>query len=175
VLLIKVRDKKCTTSLFFLAASANSLFILTGIIIIFCEGDCKDTIALHCRLYFREDSLGCLEYLDLIIGGNCKFLGLTDGEREAFTRGVVEGRDGKGIIFVFAAGNSLSTGDDTNLGSSTKNTRMVITVAAVGKSGTISFYSTPGATVFVSAPGKAYYLKSKQCICIFLTFLAQLL
>lgn len=118
------------------------------------EGDCIKAIKLHCQLYFRKDSYGCLEYLDLILGGNCRFHGVNENEREAYTRGVLEGRNGKGVIFVFSAGNSLDKGDDTNLGSTSKNTRMVIPVGAVGKNGKVSFYSTPGATVFVSAPGK---------------------
>ena len=64
-----------------------------------------------------------------------------------------EGRDGKGIIFVFAAGNENRVGDDTNFQGFGANTRFTIPVASVGKNGTHAAYSTPGASVFIAAPG----------------------
>lgn len=71
-----------------------------------------------------------------------------------------EGRNGKGIIYVFASGNENRVGDDTNFQGYGSNTRMTIPVGAVGKDGKFSSYSTTGASVFISAPGgdprKAY-------------------
>jgi hypothetical protein len=64
-----------------------------------------------------------------------------------------EGRDGKGIIYVFAAGNENKDGDDTNFQPYGANTRFTMPVAAVGKSGSVSVFSTPGASVFIAGPG----------------------
>ena len=64
-----------------------------------------------------------------------------------------EGRDGKGIIYVFAAGNENSDGDDTNFQSYGASTRFTIPVASVGKSGFVAGSSTPGASVFIAGPG----------------------
>jgi subtilisin family serine protease len=97
--------------------------------------------------------MGCLEHLDLILGGNCDFLSLDDGSRQALTKGVVEGREGKGVIYVFASGNSQGQGADTNFEGLGTNSRMTISVGAVGKDGLVAVYSTPGASLFVSAPG----------------------
>ena len=64
-----------------------------------------------------------------------------------------EGRDGKGIIYVFAAGNENRYGDDTNFQSYGASTRFTIPVASVGKKGLFADSSTPGASVFIAAPG----------------------
>jgi subtilisin-like proprotein convertase family protein len=117
------------------------------------KGSCIDAIESHCRYYFREDRLGCLEHLDLTLGGNCDFQSLTDENRDAFARGVTEGRDGKGVIFVFASGNSLHIGANTNFEGFGTNTRMAMAVGAVGKDGIVTTYSTEGSSLFVSAPG----------------------
>jgi hypothetical protein len=94
--------------------------------------------------------------LDLILPeGSCKYKQLTKVAREAIATGILEGRQGKGIIYVFASGDSFQSGEDTNFGGFT-NSRFVITVGAVGKDGMHASYSTPGASLFVSAPGGDY-------------------
>ncbi len=66
------------------------------------------------------------------------------------------GRGGLGTINVFAAGNYYSSGDDTNL-HAFQSSINVVTVAALDDNGTVNAdggrYSTPGATILVSAPG----------------------
>lgn len=61
------------------------------------------------------------------------------------------GRNGLGTIVVNAAGNSRSEGYDVNYDNFT-NDRHVIAVGAVGQSGSVSWYSTPGAALLVVAP-----------------------
>jgi Ca2+-binding RTX toxin-like protein len=82
--------------------------------------------------------------------------------KDALQLGVTEGRDGLGTVYVFAAGNdrqyvanSLAyDGDNTNYHNLT-NSRSEITVAASTPDGHIAPFSTPGASVLVTAPGVA--------------------
>jgi subtilisin-like proprotein convertase family protein len=78
---------------------------------------------------------------------------MTNKNRDAFATGLTLGREGKGIIYIFASGNSLSLGADTNYEGFGTSTRMAMAVGAVGKDGLVATYSTPGASLFVSAPG----------------------
>jgi len=121
---------------------------------------CIQAIADHCGFYPLQEKDACLEYLDLILtvgnpqsNGECAFGMLPESAIKSFSRGVTEGRGGKGIIYVFATGNEFKYADNTNFQGYGSNTRMTIPVASVGKSGKISSFSTPGASVFVSAPG----------------------
>ncbi|MBD2480332.1 S8 family serine peptidase, partial [Anabaena sp. FACHB-83] len=66
------------------------------------------------------------------------------------------GRNGLGTAIVFAAGNSREGGLNTNYSNYT-NARQVITVAALDHNGFASPYSTPGASILVSAFGSGYY------------------
>ena len=72
--------------------------------------------------------------------------------REDVANAIENGRGGKGIIYVFSAGNGFSTGDYTNVATYT-NSRYFITVGAVGKDRFHSSYSTPGSKLFLAAPG----------------------
>ncbi|HSG62319.1 MAG TPA: S8 family serine peptidase, partial [Pseudomonadales bacterium] len=65
---------------------------------------------------------------------------------------VEDGRDGKGTVFVFSAGNSAGTGDNTNY-HNFQNAREVITVGAANEDGSAAGFSTPGASVLVSTYG----------------------
>ena len=62
------------------------------------------------------------------------------------------GRGGLGTVVVQSAGNTFSVGDDTNL-HSFQNSRYIITVGATDYAGHSSPFSSPGASVLVSAPG----------------------
>ena len=62
------------------------------------------------------------------------------------------GRGGLGTIVVQSAGNAFSLGDDTNL-HNFQNSRYIITVGATNYFGSSTSYSTPGASILVSAPG----------------------
>ncbi len=80
---------------------------------------------------------------------------------DALTNSVQNGRDLLGTVYVFAAGNdrqfvanTTSDGDNTNNHSLT-NSRFVITAAASTADGHIASFSTPGASILVTAPGDA--------------------
>jgi subtilisin-like proprotein convertase family protein len=73
-------------------------------------------------------------------------------EQQALMKGIMEGRNGKGIIYVFAAGNEFATGADVNF-EGRLNNRYLISVGAVGKDGVHSSYSNGGAALFISGPG----------------------
>ena len=62
------------------------------------------------------------------------------------------GRGGLGTVVVQSAGNTFSVGDDTNL-HNFQNSRYIITVGATDYAGHSSPFSSPGASVLVSAPG----------------------
>lgn len=61
------------------------------------------------------------------------------------------GRGGLGTIIVKSAGNSRGAGQETNYDNFT-NDRHVIAVGAVDYKGMVSYYSTPGASLLITAP-----------------------
>ena len=67
-------------------------------------------------------------------------------------KGVEDGREGLGTVFVFSAGNSAGSGDNTNY-HNFQNAREVLTVGAANDDGTAANFSTPGASVLVSTYG----------------------
>lgn len=71
---------------------------------------------------------------------------------QAIANAVENGRNGLGTAIVFAAGNSFAEGDNTNY-HNFQNSRFVTTVAAVDSDGYVTSYSTPGASILVSAFG----------------------
>lgn len=62
------------------------------------------------------------------------------------------GRDGLGIVTLFAGANDREKGHNTNFEVVTKSP-YAINVAAANSDGTVSNYSNPGASVLVAAPG----------------------
>ncbi len=73
---------------------------------------------------------------------------------QAIQNAVTNGRGGLGTTVVFAAGNDRDGGNNTNY-HSYQNSRFITTVAALDHNGDYSFYSTPGASVLVSALGSS--------------------
>ena len=63
------------------------------------------------------------------------------------------GRDGLGTNLVFAAGNSRAAGDNVNY-HNFQNSPYAITVGAIQSNGTFASFSTPGASILVSAAGQ---------------------
>jgi Ca2+-binding RTX toxin-like protein/subtilisin-like proprotein convertase family protein len=61
------------------------------------------------------------------------------------------GRDGLGTIQMVAAGNDRDSDDNANTSNFTSS-RFVNAIAAIANDGQISYYSTPGASLLVSAP-----------------------
>ena len=70
---------------------------------------------------------------------------------EAIKTGTEEGYDGKGTVYVFAAGNGHQSGDDSNL-DEYANYYGVTAVCAVNDRGTRSHYSEKGANLWVCGP-----------------------
>jgi hypothetical protein len=77
--------------------------------------ECVEAILRHCSTYYEVEKEACSAFLDLIIGGECDYVGLSTVARTSISKGVTEGRGGKGIVYIFAAGNAHYEGDDTNL------------------------------------------------------------
>ena len=78
-------------------------------------------------------------------------LRVLDLDRVDLRSSTVLGRDGLGTINIFAAGNERMDGRHTNDSVLTRVAH-TIAVAAVTPTGDVTWYSTPGATVLVSAP-----------------------
>lgn len=116
------------------------------------SNSCIAAIVQYCKRVwnYEADTASCMEYLEHFT--TCEFSGLPTSYQEQFVKGVQEGRNGLGLVFVFASGNEFTTGADTNF-QSLQNSRFVITVGGVGKRGLHASYSTPGASLLVSAPG----------------------
>ncbi|MBD2677121.1 MULTISPECIES: S8 family serine peptidase [Nostoc] len=72
--------------------------------------------------------------------------------KQAIVNAVANGRNGLGTAIVFSAGNDRQNGNNTNY-HNFQNSRHVITVAALNSDGSASTYSTPGASILVSAFG----------------------
>ena len=82
----------------------------------------------------------------------CSYTELSQTMVRSLQYAVTVGRQGKGTIFVFSAGNANHKGQDVNY-EAMKFTRYTIAVGAVGKLGQHSLYSTAGSALLVSAPG----------------------
>lgn len=75
----------------------------------------------------------------------------------ALEEGAVNGRDGKGAIYVFAAGNDRDTDHEGYANTSNlHNSKYVITVSSVNAKGELSSYSSTGANVLVAGTGGEY-------------------
>jgi subtilisin-like proprotein convertase family protein len=83
--------------------------------------------------------------------GNEVFAGPEDGY-DALAPAATLGRDGLGTVHVFAAGNERSLVVLATHGAE-QNSPYQITVAATDHDGRIAAFSSPGANVFISAPG----------------------
>jgi hypothetical protein len=117
------------------------------------SSQCESAVINHCSYNYENDIRGCIEFLDLFIeDGRCEYNTLSNSQREAITTGITQGRNGKGIIYVWASGNTFEQGEDANF-QGFLNTRFTIAVGAVDQNGYHASYSTPGAALFVSGPG----------------------
>ncbi|CAB9496302.1 Furin-like protease 1, isoform 1 [Seminavis robusta] len=114
------------------------------------DGLCRRSIIHHCTQFYELDPIACAEYLDLFV--DCNYHALSPTEHQVFVRAITEGRNGKGIIFTFPAGNEFPYGSNANLDGFV-NSRFTIAVGAVDKVGKRTAYSTPGSPVLISAPG----------------------
>ena len=71
---------------------------------------------------------------------------------DALAAALAAGRGGLGTVVVIAAGNARTSGQDVNY-HGFQNHRGTIAVAATDSAGNVTYYSTPGAALLVSAPG----------------------
>jgi len=125
------------------------------------DATCSVAVDLHCLFYLELDQDACKPLLNQrIVGGECSFQSLKT-IRASIEKGATQGRNGKGIIYVYASGNDFFSGDNTNfenLG------RYVILVGAVGKDGQHSSYSTAGSNVLLTAPAGDYDEVDRQTV-----------
>ena len=112
---------------------------------------CTTAIIEYCYdPFIYERDAACQQYLDLFT--TCYFRRLSNDMQAALSLGITQGRNGKGIVYVFASGNSNIDGSNGDF-TPTCNSRYTISVGAVGKDGLHAMYSTPGACLLVSGPG----------------------
>ena len=86
-----------------------------------------------------------------------------DSAATALADAVSKGRDGKGSIIVFAAGNDREEDFDANTDNLT-NSPYTVTVAAIDNTGKVSSYSTPGASILVGAPSLSWYYTKETVV-----------
>lgn len=117
----------------------------------FSSDNCTTAVADYCRnsINYQNDP-ACARYLNDFAG--CNFNSLPSAVVEKLELATTAGRDGKGVVLVFAVGDAYAYGSDTNF-QGFQTTRLGISVAAVGQDGLHASYSTAGTGVFVSAPG----------------------
>ena len=87
-----------------------------------CDGDdwssgdlsqgCENTVVDYCYYFFEDDTDACLELDHYFV--QCGFGQLSSTAHDVLEDGVKNGRDGKGMILIFAAGNEFRKGDDVN-------------------------------------------------------------
>ena len=76
---------------------------------------------------------------------------LTPAMEAALLDGVTNGRNGKGVVYVWAAGNGRTANQNINY-DGFSSSRFTIAVGASGGDGKYSYYSEPGASMLVTAP-----------------------
>jgi len=114
------------------------------------EDECTQNIQNYCNSEHGAHDTACADFWDLYV--TCEHHGLPNRETSWLRKGVTEGRDGKGIIYVMAAGNNFMKGDNVNF-QGWQNSIFTISVAAVALDGKHASYSSAGAAVLISAPG----------------------
>jgi len=116
---------------------------------------CKEEIVVYCQWGNYHAAVGytdpaCADYLDLFV--DCTANSMSNDDTTALLNAVTYGRNGKGVVFVFASGNEYTNGDDVNF-EGWLNSQYTITVGAIAGDDKHSSYSSIGAPVLVSAPG----------------------
>ena len=112
---------------------------------------CNTVISTYCENDLNYDADGeCASWTHLWM--TCAYTHLPWEIKRVLQRGVLEGRSGRGIVYVFSAGNGNAGGMNVNL-EIYLHSRFTITVGATDKLGLHSYYSTTGSSLFISAPG----------------------
>ena len=106
---------------------------------------------MYCQNGVNYDADGeCASWTHLWV--TCAFTHLPWSDLRLLQRGVLEGRSGRGIVYVFSSGNEHGDGEDVNQ-ENFLQTRYTMTVGATNKLGRHAYYSTTGSSLFISAPG----------------------
>ena len=125
---------------------------------------CADAVFDHCSCHAEEDRDACLDIVEMMVeDGECEFKLTRDVVKQSMEIAAKEGRNGLGIVFVFAAGNNYPQGGNTNLKKFLQE-RFVIAVGAVREDGQRARYSAVGASLFVTAPGGDHIYESRYRI-----------
>jgi kexin len=116
---------------------------------------CNDVISTYCQNSYNYVADGeCASWTHLWM--ECTYTGyLHDwfwATKRVLQRGVLEGRSGRGIVYVMASMNEHLRGEDVNM-EKRYLSRFTIFVGATDKLGLHSYYSETGSSLFISAPG----------------------
>ena len=111
-------------------------------------------IGIECFPVYVSDTLNALKIGDISSNSwEYSDVGASEtSEREAFWEEITKSREGKGRIYVFAAGNSRREHINSNY-KSLANSFYTITVAALESNGQYTVYSSRGANLLISAYG----------------------
>lgn len=128
-------------------------------------GRFKDTSSSY-EARVLDQILGDFDIFNYSYGyANCFFVPTSQSVVDAYKKGVSQGRDGKGSIYVKAAGNDFKgsnsecrSGDNSTFYGNAntnedQNLPYLIVTAASNASGQISSYSSPGSNVWVTSAG----------------------
>jgi len=112
---------------------------------------CEAVISTYCQDVSNYDADGeCASWTHLWM--TCAYTHLPWATKRTLQRGVLEGRSGRGIVYVMSSGNENAQGEDVNM-EQYLHSRFTITVGATDKLGLHSYYSVTGSSLFISAPG----------------------
>lgn len=93
---------------------------------------------------------------DRLLGIECDLTKLSKTERSAIEQTTSSGRDGKGTIILFAAGNDGHLFEDTNI-QETLTLRQVFAIGASTSKYEPTQWSCPGAGLMITAPGSSLF------------------
>ena len=102
---------------------------------------------LHTEIGYMDP--GCTDFYDFYV--DCVYHSLPNHVIASLQRGTSYGRGGKGMVYVWAAGNEGAYGGNVNDVGYT-NSIYTISVGAIGRDNQHSIYTTGGAAVLISAP-----------------------
>eukprot|EP00900_Chrysochromulina_parva_P018233 jgi/Chrpa1/26410/Chrysochromulina_OHIO_Genome00008668-RA len=107
---------------------------------------CNTVISTYCENSYNYVADGeCASWTHLWT--TCAYTYEPWGTNRVLQRGVLEGRSGRGIVYVFSSGNGNTDGNNVNF-EIYMHSRFTITVGATDKLGLHSYYSTTGSSLF---------------------------
>ena len=115
------------------------------------EGQLVDDVQIANALRWKEDEIHIYNNSWGRDVSGAVLVQESDSVMEALKNGVTSGRDNKGSIYVFSAGNDAANEDNSNFSSLTSS-QYTIAVGAVTNIGRAAPFSEPGANLIVSAP-----------------------